>query len=158
MSINNYENLLSNALKRALRLEEKEVVPRISDLYSIIPSSIGKIETIGIEEKHEDPLIAEMVKKAVLTVFNRAYALESFEIFLKKLSNGQNIEVSEATPSQEYLKKASEFVGLNKFLSQSQFNSSPALTASLLEFVLEGLYLNRKLNKEEIGGRSLYHK
>ena len=158
MSINNYENLISNALKRAIRLEEKEVIPRISDLYSIIPSSIGKIETIGIEEKHEDPLIIEMVKKAVLTVFNRFYAPETFDTFLKKFSDGQNIEVSEATPSHEYLKKISEFGGLNKVISQSQPNASPSLSASLLEFILEGLYLNRKLSKEEVGDTTLYHK
>lgn len=57
MSINNYENLLSNALKRAIHLDEKEVAPRITDLYSVIPSSIGKIETLGLEEKGEDLII-----------------------------------------------------------------------------------------------------
>jgi magnesium chelatase subunit I len=158
MSINNFENLLSNALKRAIRLREKEVVPRISDLYSIIPSSIGKIETIGIEEKREDPIITEIIKKAVLTVFNRIFTPENFDTFLKKFSDGQNIEVSEATPSSEYLKKVAEFGGLSKVLSQQQANSSLAMTASLLEFILEGLYLNRRLSKEEVGGRAFYYK
>jgi len=158
MSINNYENLLSNALKRAIRLEEKEVIPRITDLYSIIPSSIGKIETIGIDEKHEDPIIIEIMKKAVIAVFNRFFTPDQFDTFLKKFSDGQNIEVSEAIPSREYLKKIAEFGGLNKTLAQYQAGSSPALTASLLEFILEGLYLNRKLNKEEVEGRSFYHK
>lgn len=158
MSINNYENLLSNALKRAIRLKEKEVVPRVTDLYSIIPSSIGKIETIGVEERHEESLIMNILKKAILTVFNRRFSLEIFDAFLKKFNDGLNVEVSDITPSSEYLKKITELGGLNKVLLQYKSNNSPAMAASLLEFVLEGLYLNTKLSKEEVKGKSIYHK
>jgi len=158
MSINNYENLVSNALKRSIRFKEKEVIPRISDLYSIIPSSIGKIETLSIAEKQEDPIILEIIKKAVLTVFNRIFVLENFETFLKRFNDGKNIEVSESIPSREYLKKIQEFGGINRILSQQNSNSSPALNASLLEFILEGLHLNQKLSKEEVGERTFYHK
>src|SRR6202162_889942 len=41
ISITNYENLASNASRRALRTGETEAVPRITDLPSIIPSSAG---------------------------------------------------------------------------------------------------------------------
>ena len=44
VSICNYENLLSNALKRAIRLDEREVAPRVSDLGAIVASTSGKIE------------------------------------------------------------------------------------------------------------------
>src|SRR6266542_4741457 len=43
VSICNYENLLSNALKRAIRLDEHEVAPRVSDLGAIVASTSGKI-------------------------------------------------------------------------------------------------------------------
>ena len=44
VTINNFESLLSNAEKRALRLSENEIVPRLSDLPSIFASTAGKIE------------------------------------------------------------------------------------------------------------------
>jgi len=50
-SIADYESLLANALRRAIRLGEDEVVPRISDLPYIVPAICGKIEleTVGDE-------------------------------------------------------------------------------------------------------------
>src|SRR5439155_1820287 len=44
VSICNWENLLSNALKRAIRLDEREVAPRVSDLGAIVASTRGKFE------------------------------------------------------------------------------------------------------------------
>jgi len=44
VTINNYESMISNAEKRALRLKEVEVVPRISDLHCLLASTSGKIE------------------------------------------------------------------------------------------------------------------
>jgi magnesium chelatase subunit I len=42
VTINNYESLLSNAEKRAVRNAEREVVPRLSDLHSILASTAGR--------------------------------------------------------------------------------------------------------------------
>jgi magnesium chelatase subunit I len=53
MSIANYESMIGNALRRTILLREDEVVPRISDLSSIIPSSSGKIELETVEEGKE---------------------------------------------------------------------------------------------------------
>src|SRR5207237_7001534 len=44
VSVSNFENVLSNASRRALRLKERHVAPRISDLPAIIASTAGKIE------------------------------------------------------------------------------------------------------------------
>jgi magnesium chelatase subunit I len=38
------ENVISNAERRALRNEEKLVVPRISDVYAALPAITGKLE------------------------------------------------------------------------------------------------------------------
>mgnify|MGYP001363855095 CR=1 FL=1 len=43
-SVANYEALLANALRRAIRLGETDVVPRISDLAFVMPSLAGKVE------------------------------------------------------------------------------------------------------------------
>src|SRR5215208_2010062 len=44
LSISNYETLVANAMRRALRTGEHEVVPRVSDLDALAASTAGKIE------------------------------------------------------------------------------------------------------------------
>src|SRR5437762_428993 len=49
VSICNYENVLSNAMRRAIRCDERQVSPRVSDLSAVLASTAGKIEleTVG---------------------------------------------------------------------------------------------------------------
>ena len=44
LSVSNYEVLAANALRRALRAGERDVVPRVSDLEALAASTSGKIE------------------------------------------------------------------------------------------------------------------
>ena len=48
-SISDYEALVANAFRRALSLDESEVVPRVSDLPFIMPSFQGKVEFEAME-------------------------------------------------------------------------------------------------------------
>src|SRR6185437_7887339 len=41
VSVANYENMLSSALRRAIRLRERQVAPRISDLIALVHSTGG---------------------------------------------------------------------------------------------------------------------
>jgi magnesium chelatase subunit I len=43
--------------------------------------------------------------------------------------------------------------GLREALEQLGPSESPGLTAAAIEFVLEGLHLHQKLNKDRDGGR-----
>src|SRR5947209_10273885 len=56
VSISNYENLISNALKRAIKLNENRVVPRISDLPALVASTAGKIEIESVGDTREDKI------------------------------------------------------------------------------------------------------
>src|SRR5215813_10004883 len=73
VSICNWENLLSNALKRAIRLDERDVAPRVSDLSAIVASTSGKIELETLGDGGEDKVLGKLVQKAVLNVFNRSF-------------------------------------------------------------------------------------
>src|SRR5438132_3242586 len=73
ISITNYENLASNASRRALRTGETEAVPRITDLPSIIPSSAGKLEMETWEEGDDETVLQKIIKTAVLNVFRRHF-------------------------------------------------------------------------------------
>jgi len=163
VSISNYENVISNALRRAIRLGEREVVPRVSDLPYMVASTGGKIELETIEETHGDSLIQKLIDKAALNTFNRYFQVQQFDDFLVKFKSGWCIEVSEGMKSSSYAEKAheiqpysGEMKGLLEGLKKLQCDRSPATLASGLEFILEGLYLHRKLNKEQLSGKATY--
>ena len=156
MTIANYETMISNALRRTLLLREDEVVPRISDLPSILASSSGKIELETVEEGKEGEIIAELIKKAVQKVFNRYAKAEDFADFTDHFTDGRSVEVSDTMPTAIYSQHVREHKELSKALNRLAQNGSPALVASALEFILEGLHLNKKLNKKVIEGEITY--
>jgi magnesium chelatase subunit I len=156
MSIANYESMIGNALRRTILLREDEVVPRISDLSSIIPSSSGKIELETVEEGKEGQIIDELVKKAVKKVFSKHFRSEDFVSFLQHFTSGQSLEVSDTMPTAVYSQKARGLGGLHEVFQRLEMLESAATMASALEFILEGLHLNKKLNKKVLEGEISY--
>src|SRR5919197_955973 len=69
LSIANYETLVANATRRALRNGEREVVPRISDLESLVSSRAEKIEFEPLDAGREKRVLGRLVKAWVLKVF-----------------------------------------------------------------------------------------
>jgi magnesium chelatase subunit I len=156
MSIANYESMLGNALRRTILLREDEVVPRISDLSSIIPSSSGKIELETVEEGKEGQIIDELVKKAVKKVFGKHFRSDDFASFLQNFTSGRSLEVSDTMPTAVYSQKSRGLGGLHEALQRLEMLESAATMASALEFILEGLHLNKKLNKKVLEGEISY--
>ncbi|MBI5967595.1 MAG: magnesium chelatase [Deltaproteobacteria bacterium] len=163
VSISNYENVISNALRRAIRLGEREVVPRVSDLPYLVASTGGKIEVETMDEDRGQSLIEKLIAKAALNTFNRYFQVQQFDDLLAKFRGGWSIEVSEGIKSSVYEEKtreiphySGEMRGLLEALKKLQCDSSPARLASGMEFILEGLYLHRRLNKEQVHGKAQY--
>jgi len=156
MSIANYESMIGNALRRTILLREDEVVPRISDLSSIIPSSTGKIELETVEEGKEGQIIDELVKKAVKKIFSKHFRSEDFVSFLQHFTSGRSLEVSDTMPTAVYSQKTRSLGGLHEALQRLEMLESAATMASALEFILEGLHLNKKLNKKVLEGEISY--
>jgi len=156
VSICNYEVLASNALRRAIRLNEREAVPRISDLSYLIASTAGKVEMETVEEGRGAQLFEKLLQSAILNVFNRYFSVQDFTAFVERFKEGSTVEVSEATPSKHYLELARQMGGLAAALLKLKDGESTGTVASAVEFILEGLHLNRKLNKEKLPGRSVY--
>jgi len=156
MSIANYESMIGNALRRTILLREDEVVPRISDLSSIVPSSSGKIELETVEEGKEGQIIDELVKKAVKKVFSKHFRSEDFASFLQDFTSGRSLEVSDTMPTAVYSQKARGLGGLHEAFQRLEMLESAATMASALEFILEGLHLNKKLNKKVLEGEISY--
>ncbi len=156
VSVANYENMLSSALKRAIRLREKQVAPRISDLISLMQSTGGKIELESVGDRDEERVVEKLVQRAVLNVFNRHFAVHEFDELIANFENGLKVEVGDAVPSLEYVRQAAEVNGFTPAIKKLGGQGQPAQIASAIEFVLEGLHLNRKLNKDRMGGRHRY--
>jgi len=156
MSIANYESLISNALRRSLLLREDEAVPRISDLPAVLPSSNGKIELETIEEGKEGDVVAELTRQAVRKVFNHNFDLSDLADILEFFGLGESLEVSDTMPTAAYRQKTQDVTGLTKLMQRLGCAKSPGMTASGIEFVLEGLHLNKKLNKKVIEGEISY--
>ena len=152
VSICNYENLQSNALKRAIRLRERQVAPRVSDLIALVSSTGGKIELESVGDTSEAKVIDKLVQRAVLNVFNRHFSIVDLDELVRNFENGLNIEVSDTMPSLEYVAQAAEVGGLTQAMGQLGAQGNPAVMASSMEFVLEGLHLHRKLNKSRVAG------
>ena len=156
VSISNYENIISNALRRAIRNGEAQAVPRISDLPYIVASTTGKIELETIEEGREPRMLEELTKRAVANVFASYFISEDFGDLLQKFEEGLVVEISDSMPSKKYMRTLAQVDGLMGRMSRLIDGERPALVASAIEFVLEGLHLNRKLNKDTHEGKYRY--
>ncbi len=156
VSVANYENLVSSALKRALRNGETTVVPRISDLPAVIASTAGKIELESVGDVTEERVIERLAQRAVLNVFNRTFSLGEFDALLAAFQRGATMSVSSSQASAEYVKQALQIAGMKGAVAKLGATGNPSTIAAAAEFVLEGLHLNRKLNKERGDTRSTF--
>jgi len=155
VTICNWENLLSNALKRAVRLGERQAAPRVSDLGAVVASTSGKIELETVGEATEDKLLAKLVQRAVLNVFSRCFSAGELNEVVAAFKDGLSITVSDNMPSSEYVRQIAELRPLRAVVRKLGA-ADPASTAAALEFVLEGLHLSGKLNKDVRAGHSRY--
>src|SRR5260370_9658309 len=70
LPISAMENVISNAERRALRNDEKLVVPRISDVYAALPAITGKLELeYEGEMKGADHVSRELIRAAIAKTY-----------------------------------------------------------------------------------------
>jgi magnesium chelatase subunit I len=155
VSICNYENLLSSALKRAIRLGEAFASPRVSDLDAMVASTSGKIELESVGEASEEKILGKLAQRAVLNVFNRAFTGADLEEVVGAFQGGLKVDVSDVMPSESYVRQIGEARPLHAACKKLGAKD-PAAVASAVEFVLEGLHLSRKLNKDMKSGQTSY--
>jgi magnesium chelatase subunit I len=159
LSIANYETLVANSVRRALRTGEPVAVPRISDLASLVPSTQGKVEVEAMEEGREQDVVAQLVAAATLAVFRRRVTLDDPATIVAAFTEQVVVHAGDDLPSAAYLAVLADIPELEpptRSLAGPDATESPALMASALEFLLEGLHLTKRLNKDSSGARALY--
>ncbi len=156
MSITNYEILIANATRRALMSGETMTVPRICDLDALVASTGGKVEIETIEDGREMQVLDRIVKAAVLETFRSRVRPEHLGALVKAFETGLVVSAGEEVPSADYVKLLPDLPGLSGILADLEVGESPAAVASAMEFVLEGMHLTKRLNKESVGGATTY--
>jgi magnesium chelatase subunit I len=156
LSISNYETLVANAMRRALRTGEHEVVPRVSDLEALASSTAGKIEIETIDDGREGQVLERILKASTLEVFRARVRSERLTELVHAFDDGRVIHTGEDVPSSEYAALVNDTPGLREALGDLGVGESPAGLASAIEFVLEGLHLAKRLNKDAVGTRATY--
>ena len=139
-SITVYETMLANAFRRALQLDEKVVVPRISDLQYILAALYGKLEFEVFDESEEDAVVTKLINTAVKNIWDRVYDLDEMEAMMEYFENTESVEVGADVPLDVY----ASCVASSEALRDTLKNYAPesASLASELEFLLEGMYLH----------------
>lgn len=156
VSITNYENVASNAARRALRLKERQAAPRVSDLPAISASTAGKIELDTVGDMGEDKIITKLINQSVLNVFSLYFDPTDFDHLLAGFDRGLNVQASDMQTSMEYVNQLARVGGLKEAVAKLDGHGNPASVASAVEFILEGLHLNRRLNKDTSAGKTRY--
>jgi magnesium chelatase subunit I len=156
LSIANYETLIANAARRALRLGEADAVPRISDLDALASSTSGKVEIETLDEGRDEQVVDRLVKAAVLSVFKDRCPMDQYRNVVDAFEDGSVVHAGDDVPSSAYVDLVSKMPDLRKQVVTLAGGESPAEVASAVEFVLEGLHLSKRLNKEAAGTRATY--
>ena len=148
VSIANYETLISNALRRSIRLGESVVCPRVSDLPYLIASLGGKIELETLGEGRGDRLVEDLTKRATLAIFGRYFGnLDELDDIVTAFDLGQTMETGQDVPAAAYVAAVERIDGLAETVSAlAGSDARPEVVAAAVEFALEGLHLNRQLN------------
>ncbi len=157
VSVSNHELLAANAVRRGLRAGETIVAPRVSDLDALVASTAGKIEIESVEDGREGAVFEQILRGAVLQVYKRRVSGDKTKELVVAFEAGTVVSTGEDVTSAELFAFAEQMPELQKLaMSLADGDESPAAVASAVEFVLEGLHLAKRLNKDASGGRAVY--
>ena len=153
----NYESLASSALRRALVTGEKEAVARVSDLVAVTPSTAGKVELDTWEDADDDQVLDKIVRTACSNVFRRHFSVQELSELVQRFERGGfTVEVGPLMTADSYHSALDELPGLDRARQKLGEPATPQAMAAVLEFVLEGMHLNKRLNKTALESTSVY--
>jgi magnesium chelatase subunit I len=157
LTVSNLETLVANAARRTLVHGEFDVVPRVSDLDALASSTAGKLEIETIEEGRDEQIVEQLLKAAILSVFREHLAVENLRDIVEAFEGDRVVHAGEDVTSSDYLELLAEIPELRAPVeSLAGAEATPASVASAVEFVLEGLHLSKRLNKDAVGPRAQY--
>jgi len=159
MPITVMENIISNAERRTLTTGEREIVPRIGDIYAALTAITGKIEL-----EYEGELVGghniarELIRRAADATFqSRTGGVNADEIIMW-FDAGGALQVEDDVNVDAVVSGFRVVPGLLDVVEMTALaekNDSPVMAAAC-ELVLESLVARRKISRTDAGlyGRS----
>jgi magnesium chelatase subunit I len=154
MPITVIESVISNAERRAFLTSEEEIVPRISDIYAAIPSMTGKMELeYEGEQIGANRIAKDLIKRAAGEIFEGYFVGIDFAQTVQWFDQGNNLRLADTASAKECATLLEAVPDLTD-TSVIPFDFKPSDRAQLVaacEFVLEGLYAQNKISRNEEG-------
>jgi magnesium chelatase subunit I len=155
LPISALENAVSNAERRALLAGESPIVPRVSDIYATLPSLTGKFELEYEGELVGAEVVArELIREAVGEVFSTYLGSVNFRQVVRFFEEGGTLRIREGSSSEEVLgqlQRVPEVLEHLEALGAGPEDPAPLLAAAG-EFVLEGLWAQKKIGRSDDRG------
>lgn len=155
------ESLAASALRRAAITGEAVGVARVGDLPAVVPTLRGKVEFEVSEEGREEEVLQHLMKRAVAETFRSRLGGVDLAPLITRFDEGESLEVGDLVTGEDLLRRVGPVEGLGRIVAALEGEAggeSPGIAASCLETALEGLYLTRRISKDEVpgGGRAVY--
>jgi magnesium chelatase subunit I len=157
LPITTLELVVSNAERRALANQETVVVPRVTDLYAALPSITGKFELeYEGELRGAEQVARDLIKSAVGNVFTGMFDGVDTKAVVEWFDLGGSLPLSDTSPADEVIAQTRGVQGLRELADRAGLprGASAPAAASAIDFVLEGLYAQKKISRTEERGYS----
>ena len=155
MPISVMESVVSNAERRAILTDEELIVPRIADIYAAIPSMTGKMELeYEGEQLGANHIARDLIKRAAGEIFEGYFVGIEFSRAIQWFDEGNKLLLAD-TASAEECRSLLDAVPELQETALIPFDFKRSDTGHLIsacEFVLEGLYAENKISRNEEGG------
>jgi magnesium chelatase subunit I len=155
LPISTLENVLSSAEQRAVRSHDSAVVARVADVYAATPSMTGKFELeYEGEMRGADNIARELIRAAVGKTFTKYFKDVNFQAVVQWFEIGGELKVPANAASGELLSQLKKIQGLFEHLDTLGVRSKDdaAIQSSAAEFILEGLWAHKRVNRSEERG------
>ncbi len=157
-SLSNYRTMIASARHRAILLNERPAVPRISDLGHLVSSSLGKLELdlMGSHQMSERKVLDALIASSIKTVFESYVGEFGLGEIAEIFSKGVRIEVGDLLPSESYAERLKHVPPIWDKAFEINASENTAVRASCIEFVLAGLYSIDRISRASKHGKVQY--
>src|ERR1700674_3824317 len=141
------ELVVSNAARRALANGENVVGPRVTDLYAALPSITGKFELeYEGELRGAEQVARDLIRASVGSVFTGMFEGQDTRTVVEWFDLGGSLPLGDTSSAEEVIDETRRVQGLRELAEHAGVAPGAAapLLASAIDFVLEGLYAQKK--------------